>query len=148
MCLNAVRTGWRRDAIDGGADVQALVLLDFGARCMTAQGVDAIQGEDLIRYAHIKCCVQYLKKSMPAPMLSATAEPSAFVFPVREYHRCVTAVRSHFSRNSGEPRIKAAIALLYEGSRCTARIGLDRIAPEDVRRLTGGSPAPLARQSL
>jgi len=147
-CLHSVRNGFRSDTVRGGKDVQGLVLLDAGARCLTAQGVGAIDGADLIRYAHVKCCVQYYKTGAYMHGSIAGVKEIPFAFPVRKYHECVSAVRADFARKIPQkPSIARGIVLLYEGGRCTSSIGLDRIGSEDVRRLTAGLPAPLVRRS-
>lgn len=128
-CLNGVRSGLRATDIAGGPQVRVMVFLNEGARCMTAQGVDAIEGGDLIAYAHIKCCVSYLRspirpRAEPRPLHRRT-----FVFPVARYASCVAAVRKTFrASRKASASIARAIALLDAGARCTERAGLDRIS--------------------
>jgi hypothetical protein len=135
--------------VNGGDDVQRIVLLDAGARCMTAQRVDAIEGEDLIRYGHLKCCMQFIKSGARASKQAIAKTNPSFVFPVEEYRACVMHVRGTFARRAvRESRVRRGISLLTEGNRCTARIGLDSISTGDLQRLTGDSRAPLDPRSL
>ena len=136
-CLGSVRHV-RLDALRRGNHVRTLVVLDLGARCMTSEGVDAIDGQDEIRYAGLKCCLQFLTKNFRVPRGTIVREQDLSNFSVAKYADCVARVRRDFgqTRTKGG-KIGRSIALLYEGGVCTSQAGLDVIGGVDIRSLVG-----------
>jgi hypothetical protein len=107
---------------------------------MTAEGVDAIDGRDLIKYAGLKCCLQFGTSSLAMPPHALGRGTDTFEFPVRAYADCVSRVRRDFVNvRTQNGKLGRGIALLYEGSRCTANAGVDVIGAHDIRTLVGGN---------